>query len=266
VNLEEVTRLVIDAAREELLPRFTEIAFQVKADNSLVTEADLAVHRRLAAGLKALAPEVRFLSEEMAQAEQEALLAGDGAVWCLDPLDGTSNFVAGIPFFCVSLALLREGRPVLGIVYDPVRDECFTAEQGGGAQLNGDPLPIRPAALRLARAVAVVDLKRLSPPLRRRLAEQPPVASLRIFGSSALEWAWIAAGRGHLYLHGGQRLWDYAAGSLILAEAGGHSSTLQGEPVYIPAVTPRSVVASMHPELYDAWAAWLRADPSTPPN
>jgi myo-inositol-1(or 4)-monophosphatase len=196
----------------------------------------------------------------MAQPEQERVLAAGGAVWCLDPLDGTSNFVAGIPYFSISLALLRAGEPVLGIVYDPIRDECFTAERGRGAWLDGKRLAGYAAGVGLERSIAVIDFKRLTPALRRRLAERPPYASHRNFGSSALEWAWLAAGRGHVYLHGGQKLWDYAAGSLILAEAGGHSSTLHGEPVYIPAVMSRSVVASLHKELFDAWSAWLNAE------
>jgi myo-inositol-1(or 4)-monophosphatase len=261
-RLEEVVPLVVAAAREELLPRFKGTAFQVKADNSLVTEADFAVNDRLRVALGNVAPSVRFLSEEMPRAGQEAMLAGDGEAWCLDPLDGTSNFVGGIPYFCVSLALLRQGRPVLGVVYDPCRDECFTAEQGGGAFLNGRPLAVPGTAVEMQRSIALIDFKRLAPELRQRLVGQPPFASQRNFGASALDWAWLAAGRCHLYLHGGQNLWDYAAGSLILAEAGGHSCTLQGEPVLCSAVTPRSAVASLHRELFDAWAAWLGAKPN----
>lgn len=259
---EAVIPEVIAAAREELLPRFTHVGFRVKADNSLVTEADDAVDRRLRGVLARLAPGVAFLSEEMPRAEQEALLAAEGDAWCLDPLDGTSNFVGSIPHFCVSLALLRQGRPVLGVVYDPCRDECFTAESGGGAFLNGARLASHGTVPEMKRSIAMVDFKRLAPDLRRRLAEQPPFASQRNFGASALDWAWLAAGRCHLYLHGGMNLWDYAAGSLILAEAGGHSCTLQGEPVLCSAVVPRSAVASLHRELFDAWAAWLGAKPN----
>jgi myo-inositol-1(or 4)-monophosphatase len=255
--LEPLKEIVIAAAREELLSRFNHIGFEVKSDNSLVTEADYAVHRRLDAALAQYAPGVRFLSEEMPAEEQEALLAAGGPLWCLDPLDGTTNFVAGVPIFCVSLALLQGDRPVLGIIYDPVRDECFHAQEGGGAFLNGCPIPFKPPTTELKRSLAVVDFKRLAPALRQRLMEEFPVASFRSFGSSALEWAWIAAGRGHVYLHGGQKLWDYAAGSLILAEAGGRSSTLQGEPVYIPAMTSRSVVASLYGTLFDPWRAWI---------
>ena len=106
----------------------------------------------------------------------------------------------------------------------------------------------------------MIDFKRLGAGLRQRFVS-PPYSSHRSFGSSALEWAWLAAGRGHVYLHGGQKLWDYAAGSLILAEAGGHSSTLQGEPGYTSAVASRSVVASLHKELFEAWSGGLGVRP-----
>lgn len=257
LDLDRVVRLVTRAAREELSPRFAQVQRHYKPDGSQVTEADLAMQRRLTQELAEAWPEVGLLGEEMPAEEQQAQLVRPGAgLWLLDPLDGTSNFAAGIPFFSVSLALLRDGAVQLGVVYDPSRDECFAAQRGGGAFLNGDPLAPR-AAPPMRGAIALVDLKRLPPGLIARLAQQPPYASQRGFGSVALEWCWIAAGRCHLYLHGRQQLWDYAAASLILSEAGGHACTLEGEPVLRLELRPRTALAALDPGLFADWRAWL---------
>lgn len=249
-----------DAAHAELLPRFSAVTRHVKTDGSIVTEADHAMQQRMQRELVAQWPGYAFLGEEMAGDEQERLTRKtDRGLWCLDPLDGTSNFAAGIPFFAVSLALLLDGRPVLGLVYDPVRDECFMARRGEGAWINDTPLgasALPPAELK--RAIACVDFKRLEKPLAGSLGAQPPYGSQRNFGSSSLEWGWLADGRFHLYLHGGQKLWDYAAGWLILSEAGGHSVTLDGEEVFALGLAPRSVVAARDSRLFSSWLAWLR--------
>ncbi len=108
----------------------------------------------------------------------------------------------------------------------------------------------------------MVDFKRLPAGLARRLISDPPYASQRNFGSSALEWAWVAAGRGHVYLHGGQKLWDFAAGSLILTEAGGFSCTLAGEPVFKSSLESRSVIAASGEALFRSWRDWLMAPSS----
>jgi myo-inositol-1(or 4)-monophosphatase len=204
-------------------------------------------------------PAYGLLGEEMTAAEQEARIAEPGpGLWVVDPLDGTSNFAAGIPFFSVSLALLTPAGSALGVVYDPARDELFAARRGAGAWLDGVRLaPGRSAGLPLKRAIAAVDFKRLAPELARRFAEAPPYASQRSFGSVALDWCWVAAGRFHVYLHGRQKLWDYAAGALILAEAGGHAATLEGEPVPVAATTPRSALAALDADLFRAWRDWL---------
>ncbi len=258
-ELKELCAMVIKAAREELLPRFHDRAHSIKHDGSVVTEADTALQQRLQTELTSRWPHYALLGEEMPLEQQQALRKKHGAgLWCLDPLDGSTNFAAGIPFFAVSLALLQDGVPVLGIVYDPLRDECFAARQGQGAWLNDAPLTIKPRHIPLNRSVAVVDFKRLSAPLAARLAQQPPYLSQRNFGSVVLEWCWLAAGRFDVYLHGGQKQWDYAAGSLILAEAGGRALTLHGEAVADATGQPRSVVAALEAQLFESWREWLK--------
>jgi myo-inositol-1(or 4)-monophosphatase len=258
MDLDRLQRLVVEAAREELVPRFAHASARRKADNSIVTEADFAMQRRLTAALREQWPGIPLLGEEMEAAEQEQLLAAsDAGLWCLDPLDGTSNFAAGLPFYAVSLALLRDGEVDLGIIYDPAREECFTARRGEGAWLNGARLGNRRPEPPLSRGIALVDFKRLPTALAARMATEPPYRSQRSFGSVALEWCWLAAGRAHVYLHGKQKLWDYAAASLILAEAGGRAVTLEGETVFRSALAARSTAAALEPRLFDEWARWL---------
>lgn len=245
-------------AQEEILPRFARVGFEVKQDGSLLTEADLATDRRIREFLYREWPQIAFLSEEMERKQQERLLRESDSLWCLDPLDGTSNFAAGLPLFAVSLALFQQGEVVLALTYDPVRDEMFSAQKGCGAWLNGKPLRCQGSRFGLRNAVAIVDFKRLTPRLKCALMDGPPYGSQRNLGSCVLEWAWMAANRGHLYLHGGMKLWDLAAGSLILAEAGGHACTLEGEAVFKAAMEPRSVVISPDRGLFDAWFRYLQ--------
>ena len=258
MDLRAIESLLAAAGANELLPRQRRATGRIKADGSLLSEADLAADRAVCSALMAAWPDIPVLSEEMTPDEQGALLAGGGPVWCLDPLDGTSNFLANIPLFSLSLALIENGVVTLGVVHDPVRGETFSARRGEGATLNGARLPRRRGMGDLARSVAMVDFKRLPAGLAARLATRPPYASQRNLGSCALEWAWLAAGRGHVYLHGGMRLWDYAAGSLLLEETGGRSAALDGEAVFRPDTRPRSVVAAADPELFSSWQSVLR--------
>ncbi|MCK8515611.1 inositol monophosphatase family protein [Methylonatrum kenyense] len=261
MELSRLRQQVRRVSEEVLLPRFNRVERSFKADGSIVTAADLAMQSGLQDVLRQYWPDIPLLGEEMAPEDQAALLAATGQpVWVLDPLDGTSNFSAGIPFFAVSLALIQGGRPLIGLVYDPVRDECFMAAEGQGAWLNEQSLMPVEETLPLARCTACVDFKRLQPRLARRLAAEPPYSSQRSFGSVALDWCWTAAGRVHLYLHGRQKLWDYAAGCLILSEAGGRSATLSGEPVFRPSLEPRSAVAALSPDLFRQWQGYLAGD------
>ncbi len=258
-TLERVIAVVRRVAADEIMPRFLKVAHERKADGSLFTEADLAAQDALARGLREIHP-VPLVGEEMTAEQQvERWLAGDGGVWCVDPIDGTSNFVYGLPYFAVSVALMRHGRTVLGVVYAPVTDEMFHAERGGGAFLNGERLPIRTHVPHLRNAMANVDFKRLGVKLAGALASAPPYMSQRNYGAGTLEWCYLAAGRFDLYLHGGQKLWDYAAGALILEEAGGRMATLTQDEFWAGDLWKRSVVAALDPGLFAAWRDWVRS-------
>ena len=252
--MNELATEIRQQAREILLSRFRRSSHRLKADDSLLTEADLMMQEKV----QSLLPgDVAMLGEEMSASEQQALLDSGEPLWILDPLDGTRNFVNGMPFFAVSLALVDAEGPAQGVVYDPVHDELFTAARGQGAWLDGQPLLAGRAVLPLEQATAIVDFKRLDSELGARLGASPPYASQRSLGSVALDWCWIAAGRAAVYLHGGQRLWDNAAGWLVLDEAGGHASTLQGEPVCQRTLDKRSAVAAADPALFGEWYEWL---------
>lgn len=260
-ELDHLCRLLRAAAHAEIMPRFRSVSVRHKADGSLVTDADLAVQRYLGRELRQRFPGTPMLAEEMAVDEQRRLLdEAEGGVWCLDPLDGTSNYACGFPVFSVSLALLEGREAVLGVVLDPVRDECFCAQRGGGAFLNGEPLVLSSALRELRDCLAMVDLKRLAASDLPRHGGVSPYRSQRNLGSVALDWCWLAAGRVQLYLHGGQKLWDYAAGRLIATEAGVASRVFSpsgAEPAAGLSLEPRTAVAAANDGLLGAWLAWL---------
>jgi len=260
-DLEGLAGLLREVARDEIMPRFRHTKVSAKADGSLVTEADLAVQRRLLAVCQAQYPDIPLLGEEMS-AEQQQRLVGDGssAFWCLDPLDGTSNFACGFPGFAISLALMRGGNAELAIILDPVRDECFTAAHGCGAFLNGEPIAPFAQGEMLADCLAMVDFKRLPPERIARLFGADSFRSQRNLGSVALDWCWLAAGRFQLYLHGGQKLWDYAAGRLIADEAGVVSALLApngDRPLSGVGLDKRAAIAAANKGLFERWLAFI---------
>jgi len=134
----------------------------------------------------------------------------------------------------------------------------FYATKGGGAFLNGTALPIKKYVPTLASAMANVDLKRLDRKFAARVAAYPPFASQRNYGACALEWCYTAAGYFDLYLHGGQKPWDYAAGSLILEEAGGKMCGFDHDDYWAGSPWQRSVIAALDPGLFNQWRDWVR--------
>jgi len=260
-ELDRLCEMLRAVAQMEIMPRFRHIASRPKADGSLVTETDLAVQRRICHELGRTYPDIPVLAEEMTTKAQHRLLEdADTGVWCLDPLDGTSNYAYGFPYFCISLALLRGGEPILGCIVDPVHGECFCAERGGGAFVDGEPLRLASERSELGDCLAMVDLKRLPKEDLPRMGRESPFRSQRNLGSVALDWCWLAAGRFQLYLHGGQMLWDYAAGRLIATEAGVVSTLLARggkEPPAGLSLDPRMAIAAANETLYGHWSHWL---------
>ena len=262
INFKDLVESVKKAAHQVLVSLSSEVTantnHQNKKDGSIVTVADERMQAVLRDELKAQYPAIAFLGEEMShEQQQQTLQSTDTYIWCLDPLDGTTNYSNGLPFWAVSLALMNADGVVFGVVYDPLRDECFSAIKGEGAQLNGERLYCSSDPLSIKQAVANIDFKRLPQELSQKLIREPVYRSQRNMGACALEWCWLAAGRFQLYLHGGMKHWDYAAGSLILAEANGFACTLENDTVFNLKRENQSVVAATNENLFNEWNKYL---------
>ena len=238
---------------------------QKKGPRDLVTEADYASQREIRRIVQEAFPEHGFVGEEAeGSAGQppagEPGHAGSGTRWIVDPLDGTTNYVHGFPAWCVSVALARGDELLAATIHDPLRDECFTASLGGGAFLNGEPIRVPPVT-DLSESLAALSfpphVEADSPAVADFLAVLPRVHSVRRTGSTALNLAWLACGRLHVFWARRIACWDAAAGFLIAREAG---ATLKGfasgcEPV--PLEDPAFIIAST-PELFAAVHPLLR--------
>ena len=253
----------IDAVRavaaSEILPRYRTVVATRKDDGSLVTEADHASQRLLVRALAAI-DDVPVLGEEMTRSEQERIFERGGRYWCVDPLDGTRNFAHGVPFFAVSVALVEDGRPVFGTVYDPIADEAFFAVRGAGAWLNHRPLRVPSSGPPLARALADVSLRSPANPIRSALKNRPPFATRVTSGSATLAWCYLAAARIDVLLSASQKMWDYAAGALIAEEAGAGLATLDEDDFWATPALAKSALAARTPALLAEWRDWIRAE------
>lgn len=259
VDVKVLTELIKITAKKELLPRFTLVTANTKQDGSIVTEADISMQNHLQSKLLEAFPNTVLLSEEMTVEEQAEALSSAQPVWCLDPLDGTSNFSACIPYFAVSLSLIVNHEVVIGLVYDPVRDECFLAEKNKPSTLNEQVIDLNDNTSHINKSIAIIDFKRLDKNLSTRLVTEQPFSSQRNFGASALDWCWLALNRGQLYLHGKQNIWDYSAGHFIFENAGGYACTFEGAPVFNCELVARSVIAAVNQPLLDVWYKWIKS-------
>jgi myo-inositol-1(or 4)-monophosphatase len=205
-------------------------AAREKGQSDLVTEADLASQEEIRRILLSAYPEHGFLGEEEGVAGQE----NAEFRWLVDPLDGTTNYVHGIPHYCVSIALEQRGELICGAVFDPISRECFTAEVGKGSFLNGQKLAVSRVD-RIDLAVAAVSLPPKVQPGSHDLAELARVTvacqAIRRTGSAALNLCYLAAGRFDAYWGGNTKPWDIAAGALMIREAGGLITGTNGDPL-----------------------------------
>lgn len=201
----------------------------VKGPANFVSAADLKAEEILFKELSKARPQYGFLMEERGAVEG----ADKSHRWIVDPLDGTTNFLHGIPLFAISIGLEREGQLVAGIVYNPVTDEMFTAEKGKGAYLN-DKRRLRVAARRsIADAVVATGIPHRGRDghatfLKEAKATMREVSGIRRTGSAALDLAWTAAGRFDAYWERNIKPWDMAAGIVLIRESGGLAQDLQG--------------------------------------
>lgn len=216
--------------------RDTRISFERKADRSPVTKADLEAQVFLEEGLKTNTPDIPVFGEEHSIEEYNNKVArGNPEVfWIVDPIDGTQNYMLGIDFFCVSVGLVQHRKIVIGIIYDPVRDEMFSARVCGGAFLNGKPIRSN-GKKQYSDYMFCVQLRWMSLPMRRYVADflAGNVDRIREAGSTALKLAWIACGRYDADLQAQVNFWDSAAGILIVKEAGGICTDFHGNQIDI---------------------------------
>jgi len=243
--LNHLSSLLREAGEKILVPAFREHASKenIKSDGSIVTETDLQCQQFIQTALSTLDPDIDFLGEEMTKDEQLAALNSGGRFWCVDPLDGTTNFTIPLPHFGSSVALIEDGVPTLACIHDPLLGESFTASKGGGARLNGAPIQITPES-RLSNSVGFIDFKRLDEARAITLSTKKLFRSQRNIGTCALEWAWLAAGRAHFIIHGGEKVWDYAAGSLLAEEAGAIVSDFENRHPFQTSQLSSSIVAA----------------------
>ncbi len=218
-------------AGELQLARFgTAMRVDKKGTIDLVTEVDLAVERMFRDMIAERFPDHQVLAEEFGG----SAAAPAGPCWVFDPIDGTTNYAHGLPIFCASLALEIDGVAQLGAVFDPNRQELFTAERGGGAFLNGRPLAVSSADA-LVDALLVTGFPY---DVHQRLDEIVGLFSdfigraqaVRRLGSAAIDLCWVAAGRMDGFWERDLKPWDIAAGALIAAEAGGQVTNFAGAP------------------------------------
>src|SRR5215813_5131888 len=200
----------------------------LKGPANFVSSADRRAEEQLHAELAKARPGYGFLGEEEGRREG----SDKTHCWIVDPLDGTTNFLHGIPQFAISIALERDGTIVAGLVYNPANEELFVGERGKGAFLNDQRLRVA-TRRRLAEAVVACGLPHLGrsdlAQFRREFAAvQEKVAGLRRFGAAALDLAWVAAGRLDAYWERNLSPWDMAAGLILVREAGGFASDLEG--------------------------------------
>ncbi|MDR2637040.1 MAG: inositol monophosphatase family protein [Zoogloeaceae bacterium] len=257
VAVEDAVRNI---AEREILPRFLKVDGRMKSDGSAFSDADIATQEALMRVLATFA-DLPMIGEEMPEDRQKQAWHDGFAsgVWVMDPIDGSTNFLVGLPQFAVSVALVREGRPLLGVSYLPMVREVYAAVRGGGLWINGQRVaPPGYAGKPLADAVACIDFKRLPPELALAIVHEAPIYSQRNFGSSVLDWCYLAAGRLDAVTHGGERLWDYAAGQLMVEEMGGRVATFESDDFDAAPPWKRSVIAALDPALFSAWCAWLR--------
>ena len=227
-------------------------AFTEKADRDLVSDVDLAVERAVRQHLRQATPAIGFLGEEEGGADD----TGTGWLWTLDPIDGTSNYAHSIPLCAASLALLLDGRPVLGVIDAPFMDERFHAAEGAGAW-SGDRRLAASTTTQLREAIVAIGDYATGPGAARKNETQlaatvsltPRVHRIRMLGTAALDLAWVAAGRLDASITFSNDPWDMAAGIIIAREAGAAVTDSDGTPHTLTSAATIAAAQALIPQL-----------------
>ena len=205
----------------------------LKGPGNFVTASDLKVEKILVEELQKARPTYSILSEEVGQINND-----ESFKWIIDPIDGTSNFLHGIPHFAISIGLEHDKEIICGIIYDPIKDEIFTAEKGNGAYLNNKRMRVSARSKLKDCIICTGGHKRDSKDRELALEEYKKFSSkifipIRKFGSASLDMAYVAAGRCDGYWQRDLSYWDIAAGIILVKESGGFVTDFNGENRYI---------------------------------
>lgn len=244
----------IEIAREagQVLLAHRGVGFELKGDYDLVTAADRASEQLVISRLKERFPQHGIVAEEGGRAELQSELR-----WYVDPLDGTTNFAHGYPAWNVTLALARKGEVIAGVVFDPLNRELFAAERGAGARLNGAPIHVsKTRVLNDALVATGFPSRKRHQNVNIHFYYQIAMAThgVRRGGSAALDLAYTACGRLEAFWEFGLNPWDMAAGTLLVEEAGGKASGMQGEPLDVYGRYLLADNGLIHREMLDVFA------------
>ena len=249
---------IVKSCGQRLLERqqsLQDLQVRDKGLNQLVSEADVEAENALVHGLGKLIPEAAFITEEGTVAQGD----GAGLAWIIDPLDGTTNFLHGLPMFSVSVALAKGNELQVGIVYVPALDECFHAVKDGGAFLNHKAIQISQAPdlahSLLATGFPYTDFQGTDAYLQVLRGFMQQTRGLRRMGSAAIDLAYTACGRFEGFFEYGLAPWDVAAGALLVIEAGGFVSDFQSEDKYLFGKTIIASTPAIHVEMQAQIAA-----------
>jgi myo-inositol-1(or 4)-monophosphatase len=238
INLEELVVKVADLARKagafirKESETFKSSHIEYKGLNNLVSYVDKEAEKMLVAGLEKMFPEAGFITEEGTATHND-----DHYKWIIDPLDGTTNFIHGIPTFAVSIALIRGDKVVLGVVYEVNHDECFYATESGDAYLNGKVMRVSDNKVLKQSLVATGfpfhDFERMPEYMRILHRFMEKTHGLRRIGSAAVDLAYVASGRFEGFFEYNLNAWDVAAGVLLVKRAGGVVTDFKGGDDYV---------------------------------
>ena len=221
-----------------------------KTRNDFTSEVDWKAEQEIIKVIRTSFPDHGFLAEESGE------LLGNDYIWVIDPLDGTTNFLHGFPQYAVSIALKNKGKLEVGVVYDPLRDELFTAERGGGAMLNSRKIRVtKPTSLKgtlIGTGFPFKKQQHLDAYLGMFKALTADTAGIRRAGAAALDLAYVAAGRMDGYWEIGVQQWDVAAGVLLVQEAGGAITDFSFKDQYLQSGNLIAASPKMHQLMYQA--------------
>lgn len=241
------------------IDKLDRLKIEVKAQNDFVTQVDLKAEEVIIETLQQSYPKHGIIAEENGRFNEDSEYQ-----WIIDPLDGTTNFMHGFPQYAVSIGLQLKGRMEIAVVFDPVKNELFSAARGDGAQLNGRRLrTTQQKGLKgalLGTGFPFKQPQHLDTYLETFKAVHPETAGIRRAGSAALDLAYVAAGRLDGFWEIGLSPWDMAAGVLLVREAGGIVTDFSGDGKYLETGNVIAAASKVYPALYEAIKPHLTDD------